>query len=229
MDPKITTATVFFIISGGILPALFWLWFWLKEDRHPEPRGVIILTFFAGMAAVAVALPIEYLFSLFSSGTIMLLLWAATEEILKYLAARETALTKPSFDEPIDAIVYMITAALGFAALENIFFIFHSFSLDGPLLSFITGNLRFIGATLLHTATSAIIGASIAFSFFHKEKRILNVVGGIILAVILHFFFNYFIIKSNGADILKIFIPLWLGIIIIIFICEKIKRLKNQL
>ncbi|MBU4223746.1 PrsW family intramembrane metalloprotease [Patescibacteria group bacterium] len=227
MDPKITATTVFFIISGGILPALFWLWFWLKEDRHPEPRGVLLLTFFAGMAAVAAALPIEYLFSLFSSGTIMLLLWAAIEEILKYLAARETAFTKSSFDEPIDAIVYMITAALGFAALENIFFIFQSFSLDGPLLSFITGNLRFIGATLLHTATSAIIGASIAFSFFHKEKRIFNVIGGIMLAVILHFFFNYFIIKSSGANILKIFIPLWLGIIIIIFICEKIKRLKN--
>jgi len=89
-----------------------------------------------------------------------------------------------------------------------------------------TSNLRFIGATLLHTACSAIVGASIAFAFFHKEKMKYNVIGGIILSTLLHFTFNYFIINGGGENILKIFLPLWLGIIIIIFICEKVKRLK---
>jgi RsiW-degrading membrane proteinase PrsW (M82 family) len=228
MAENITAATFFFALGGGILPALFWLWFWLKEDPHPEPRGVLIITFFSGMIAVGGALILEYLVSLYFGGIIMLLLWAFTEEILKYLAAWKAALVKPSFDEPIDALVYLITAALGFAALENIFFILKSFSADGLLPGLITGNLRFIGATLLHTATSAIIGASIAFSFFHKEKRKYNVVGGILLAGFLHFVFNYFIIKSGGESVLKIFIPLWLGIIIIIFIFEKVKRIKKS-
>ena len=234
------TATVFFLaLAGGILPALFWLWFWLKEDPHPEPRRVLMATFFGGMAVVGGALVIEYLVSLYFSGAIMFLFWAFSEEVLKFFAAWRIALTKPSFDEPIDAIVYLITAALGFASLENILFSLKSFSSTGLVFGFITSNLRFIGATLLHTACSAIVGASIAFCFFparlatqgvaggHKEKRKYYIILGITLATILHFAFNYFIIKSGGENILKIFLPLWLGIIIIIFIFEKVKRINS--
>jgi RsiW-degrading membrane proteinase PrsW (M82 family) len=223
------TATVFFLaLASGIIPALFWLWFWLKEDPHPEPRWVLMATFFGGMFVVGGALVAEYLISLYFSGTIMLLLWAFSEEFLKYFAAWRIALTRPSFDEPIDALVYLITAALGFASLENILFSLKSFSITGLLSGFITSNLRFIGATLLHTACSAVVGASIAFCFFHKEKMRYNVIGGIVLATVLHFIFNYFIIKSSGENILKIFLPLWMGIIIIIFICEKVKRIKKE-
>jgi len=211
------------------LPVLIWLWFWLKQDPHPEPRKILILTFLNGMVAVGAAIFFEYLISLYiAGGALVLLLWALTEEIFKYWAAYETALKRPDFDEPIDALIYLITAGLGFASIENIFFILKSFSTDGLLSSFITGNLRFIGATLLHTATSAIVGASIAFAFFHKERRKYNVLGGILLAGSLHFLFNYFIIKNNGQGLLKIFLPLWLGIIIIIFIFEKVKRIKSN-
>jgi protease PrsW len=157
----------------------------------------------------------------------MILIWAFAEEFLKYLAASKIAMNKPSFDEPIDAIIYMITAALGFASLENVLFSIKSFLSTGLVFGFITSNLRFIGATLLHTACSAVVGASIAFCFFHGEKRKYNVAGGIILATILHFVFNYFIINSGGENIIKIFLPLWLGIIVIILICEKIKRIKS--
>ena len=46
--------------AGGILPALAWLWFWLREDSdHPEPRRLIALAFLAGMVAVAVVIPLE--------------------------------------------------------------------------------------------------------------------------------------------------------------------------
>lgn len=227
MAQNLTAGAFFLALSGGVLPALFWLWFWLKEDPHPEPRRVLIATFFSGMLVVGGALVIEYFTSLYVSGAIMLLIWAFTEETLKYFAVWKTDLTKPWFDEPIDAIIYLITAALGFASLENILFSIKSFAETGLVSGFIAGNLRFIGATLLHTACSALVGASIAFCFFHREKIKYNVTGGIILATILHFAFNYFIINGGGENILKIFLPLWLGIIIIIFICEKVKRIKS--
>ena len=53
-----------FIIAllGGITPSLLWLWFWLKEDRcAPEPKGLIALSFFAGMAIVYFVLPLQKL------------------------------------------------------------------------------------------------------------------------------------------------------------------------
>ncbi len=227
-----------FALIVGILPALFWLWFWLREDLHPEPRYALIFTFIMGMASVFLAFFFEYLVmkitgkfgieETLAGSMLILILWALGEEVVKYLAAKHAALENQNFDEPVDALIYLITAALGFAALENVFFLFDISEKSGILTGFITGNLRFLGATLLHTATSAIVGASIAFSFFHKEDRRRNVIGGIVLATILHFIFNYFIIKSEGMSILKIFIPLWIAIIAIIFIFEKVKRIKKE-
>ncbi len=239
MAGTITTLDVFFALVGGLLPALLWLWFWLREDLHPEPRRILILTFIAGMMVAIVALFLEqgahvlitkwfasfpkWLFS-----TILLFVWAAIEEILKYIAARRAALRLPSFDEPVDALIYLITAALGFAALENILFLLKVFGVHGVLAGLITGNLRFLGATLLHVVCSAIVGASVAFSFFHKEKLIRNVLGGLLFATILHTLFNFFIINSGDSDLFKILVPLWLAVVILFFIFEKIKGLKKN-
>ena len=44
----------------GLIPALFWLWFWLREDKErPEPLLLIAITFIAGMAVVPLALPLQ--------------------------------------------------------------------------------------------------------------------------------------------------------------------------
>jgi len=230
---------LFFCVLLGLAPVVFWLWFWLREDSsHPEPKSVLFLTFLAGMGAVLLALPLEYgvlylekKFGIDGTAYGFLLLifaWSFIEEVLKYLAAQETSLKTRFFDEPVDALVYLITAALGFAAMENIFFLIKVTNADGLVSGFITGNLRFIGAVLLHTVTSAIVGSSIAFSFYPPRRRLPNIIGSIGLAVVLHFIFNYFIINAEGADILKVFMPLWIVIIIIIFVFEKVKKIKQQ-
>lgn len=47
---------------AGLIPALFWVWFWLKEDkRKPEPLWLIFISFVAGMAVVPVVLPLQKL------------------------------------------------------------------------------------------------------------------------------------------------------------------------
>ena len=231
----IASSTVSAILIG-FLPAVLWLWFWLKEDPHPEPRRVLAATFLAGMIVVPVALFLEktaYYFLLkwgmanFGAFSFSLfLIWAGIEEYLKYFAAKIAALRRASFDEPVDAPIYLITAALGFAALENIFFLFKTF-LATPELGLITGEMRFLGATLLHIVTSAIVGISIAFSFFHPEKRSRNAFGGLMLAILLHALFNLFIIKSEESGILNVFIFVWIGAIALLFFFEKIKKISN--
>ena len=226
MAQNLTASTLFFAIAGGFLPSLLWLWFWLKEDSHPEPRANLIYAFIAGMIVVPIAMVFEYfaLFQIGLAGSFSLLAWAFIEEILKYAAAQKAAFSRPSFDEPVDAIIYMITAALGFASLENTLFIIKTFY-DGGLLSGIDiGNIRFVGATLLHTASSAIVGAFMAFSLRKNKKNLKrNTYIGIIVAGLLHFAFNYLIIKGGGGNVLKVLIPLWFIIIALIFIFEKVK------
>mgnify|MGYP001603550549 FL=1 len=227
MAPSLTASTLFFAIAGGFVPSLLWLWFWLKEDSHPEPRAVLISTFIAGMIVVPLAMVFEYIvsFPIGLTGSLSLLAWAFIEEILKYIAVKKTAFCKSCFDEPVDAIIYMITAALGFASLENTLFIIRTFQNSGILSGIDIGNMRFIGATLLHTASSAIVGAFIAFSLRKNKKNLKrNTYIGIIVAGLLHFAFNCLIIKSGGGNILKVLIPLWFIIIVIIFIFEKVKR-----
>jgi len=227
-----------FSLVVGILPPLLWLWFWLKEDRlHPEPRRLLILTFLAGMAVVAVALVIEqathYVFQKLGlmtamSGFLILFCWALAEEFVKYMAAKKVALNKKDFDEPVDALIYLITAALGFAALENVIFIVDIVTGYGFSAGFMTGNLRFVGATLIHILSSATVGASIAFCFFHKKSYRRNVIWGLFFATLLHAFFNFFITRSDGSNIVKILLPFWFLIIVLLFVFEKVKRIRKS-
>ncbi|MEK7558273.1 MAG: PrsW family glutamic-type intramembrane protease, partial [Patescibacteria group bacterium] len=121
---EINPQTVFIALTGGILPALLWLWFWLKEDMNPEPRGLLLLSFLGGMAVVIVVLPIEkFAYSELKDGILLITAWSAIEEVAKYGAAYFIALKTRFLDEPMDYVIYMITVALGFAALENTLFL----------------------------------------------------------------------------------------------------------
>lgn len=225
----LSVQTLFFALLGGIFPALLWLWFWLKEDKkRPEPRGLIMLAFIAGMVAVPLVIPIEQAIKEFSVNTTLLIivLWAATEEIMKYGAAVLIVLRKKAVDEPVDTIIYMITVALGFAALENTLFLLNPDI--GIVDSILTGNLRFLGATLLHVLASAIIGVAMSFSFYKsklKQKIFRNI--GLVLAIILHSLFNFFIINNNEEKILIVFLFVWVGIVILLLFFEKVKHITK--
>ncbi len=225
---------IFYAILGGLLPAIVWLWFWLREDKlHPEPRKYIFLAFIFGMISAILVLPVEEFLSKFLpvAGLIPIVVFSFAEEIFKYSAAYFSSLRKKYMDEPIDAIIYMITIALGFAALENSLFLIHSIKSTGGNITqaFLVGNMRFIGATLLHTISSGVIGLFIALSFYKRKvlkKRYL--LTGVTLAVVLHTFFNFFIIKSEGGKMFIVFIIIWITIILLIFSFEMIKRIKKE-
>jgi len=223
--------TLLYALLGGILPAVLWLWFWLKEDsKRPEPRGLILKLFFAGITAVLLVFPIEkWVYEILNNGTIIIIVWAASEEIIKFAAVYIAGLRTVFFDEPIDAVVYFITVALGFAALENTLFIIKPL-LDGEtMISVLTGNLRFVGATLLHIAASGTIGVCIAFSFYKtKLIKIIFTLLGITIAITLHTLFNYFILKSEADYMFAILLSLWAAIILLILIIERVKKLRSN-
>ncbi len=217
-------------LSFGILPAVFWLLFWLYEDKkRPEPRGLILRTFIGGMLVVPIVIPLQQLgFSYFSFGIIAFTIVSITEEFFKYFAARITALGSKDNDEPLDPVIYMITAALGFAAVENTLFLLQEAQLGGSVSALvITGNLRFMGATLLHVISSATVGVFMSLAFYRKiNVRKTFLIFGLILAIILHTAFNLLIINNVNTSIFVTFTFVWIGVVALLLLFEKIKTIR---
>ncbi len=222
---------LFFSMLGGIVPALLWLWFFLREDRqHPEPKRLLVFSFLAGMVAVYIVLPLEQIAMEHAGGILLIVLWATIEEVVKYLAALSIVLWRKAVDEPLDTIIYMITLALGFAASETILFLLEPFGKYALTEGILTGNLRFIGASLLHTLSSGIIGFAMAYSFYRPPvRRTIYVYTGLVCAIVLHSLFNFFILKNDGKDTAIVFFFVWLGIIVLFLLFEKAKRITRPL
>ncbi|MBP6858674.1 MAG: PrsW family intramembrane metalloprotease [Candidatus Pacebacteria bacterium] len=225
------TAVLYSFLSG-LLPSLIWLWFWLREDRlHPEPRPLLVFTFFGGMVAVALAIIAErWIAGIYTDPTIQYTLWAFVEEIAKFLAVAVIALRASANDEPIDAMIYCIVAAIGFAALENAFFIMDPLSSGEVARAIVSGNMRFIGATLLHIVSSASIGFMIGYVFYKGPlAKICAAVVGVIIAGSVHAAFNLSIINADSMDTLRTFAWVWGAVVILIVLFEEIKLVRPKL
>ncbi|RJQ34025.1 PrsW family intramembrane metalloprotease [Candidatus Parcubacteria bacterium] len=240
---KMNTVAVLGAILGGVGPTLLWLWFWLREDsKHPEPRRLIALAFLAGMISVAVVIPIEqwaasmihanyywlvqtFNFT-FTADNLVFLAWSAIEELVKFGLAALAVLRLSADDEPIDPIIYMVVVALGFAAAENTLFLLSP--LAGATLpqAIITGDYRFVGATLLHVLASAVIGCSMALAFYKtRAKKIQYITAGVILSIGLHGLFNFLIMNTAPEHMIRTFSFVWAGLIALLAFMEFVKRI----
>jgi RsiW-degrading membrane proteinase PrsW (M82 family) len=149
------------------------------------------------------------------------------EELIKYLMALLTVLHRWEDDEPIDPVIYMVTVALGFAAVENTLFLMNPHLSGTSLAQTIqTGDLRFVGATLLHVLSSSVIGVALAFSFYKsRSKKVLYAVVGVILAATLHSVFNFLILNTPEDHLLLTFSLVWVGLIVLLAMLEYVKRI----
>lgn len=223
---------ILFALFGGILPALIWLGFWLREDyKHPEPKRIVARTFLFGMLAVIAVLPLQKMVDNTFPGMVLaaVVLLVIIEECFKFFAAWSGGLNSTEDNEPLDPMIYMITAALGFSALENALFILGPLSDADITAGVITGNLRFIGASLLHVVSSAIIGSALGFSFYKpKAVRVAYVFAALVLAIIFHAAFNLFIIHVDNYGLSFAFGSVWAGVILILLVFEKIKTIAPR-
>ncbi len=213
----------------GLIPALIWLWFWLKEDLHPEPAKMITLSFLGGMLAVAFVLPLQKLVYDYiqNEATLSFVLWAAIEEIFKFLLVYFIALRNRVNDEPVDNIIYLIISALGFVTMENTLFLLDPIKNGDFLGTIINGNMRFIGASLLHIISSGTIGIAMGLAYYKsRARKIEATISGLILAIVLHTTFNLLIINEVSGNIFFVFGMVWVGIIFLLLLFEKVKSIQ---
>ncbi|MEX2436728.1 MAG: PrsW family glutamic-type intramembrane protease [Candidatus Paceibacterota bacterium] len=196
------------VLITALAPGIIWLLFFLKESIHPEPKKILAKVFGLGMI---VGIPIaliqifteELLVFIGAPLIVLILLFSFTEEIFKFFAAWLGVGNSKYLAEPVDAMIYMIVAAIGLATMENFFILSNVVFESG--LAFVSETseviiLRFIGATFLHIIASGIIGYYWAKGRFFSRKHV--IIWGLFLATIIHFIFNSLIIIFEEANYL---------------------------
>lgn len=234
----------FYSLLAGIIPAIFWLWFWMHEEtKHKEPRKIILLTFLFGMLGVFVSFffqkgftvyftsyieNIESYINFINTHTVINLIFVIIEEFIKFLCAYVVFFRTKLFKEPIDAFIYLMTAAIGFSAMENTLYLIKPLIEGQTVQLLIDSNIRFIGASILHVTSSGLLALAIGYSFCKKPFiREIYIWFGLILAVLLHWSFNFILLKYSHS-VIVVFSSVWIVAVFLILSLERIKRIKCE-
>lgn len=218
------------VLVLAVSPSLIWLFFYLKEDMHPEPRYWLFVIFIMGIALAPLVIFLEMTLNKWGDGALIFLIAPLVEEAAKYGVVHLTLNKNPVLDEPVDGMIYVIVAALGFAAIENVFAIFSSIPIGSPGYLNATFNfmsMRFISAVALHGLASGIAGYYFARFYFLEKKPVL-IFKGLFFATVLHGTYNSLITK-NGETFPLILAGVILGAaaVLVLYLFNRLKHYKT--
>ena len=176
-------------------PGIFWLWFFIRRGVYrPGPRRLLAFTFLLGMASTLPAGIINTIFlddsilsesasaNLATVATGMLFVVGPAEETCKFLAVRWLAYRSSYFDEPGDGLVYSTATSLGFASLENLFYILTF----GPVVMVGRAPL----STVAHVVFGSFWGYALGLQVQAGRRRSWQTLTGIAAGAVVHGLFN---------------------------------------
>ncbi len=201
------------LLLVAFTPGIFWLWFFVRQDKiRPEPRRLIALTFLLGCLTTIPAGIGNFVFgaetimgetpALASVVTAMLFVVGPVEELCKFGAVRLGPYKSLYFDEPSDGLVYSFAASLGFASLENLFYVFQY----GPAVMLLRAPLSTVG----HLAFGSIWGYALGQYYVSDGRRRSFLIGSLALAAGAHALFNVLVFSFPvGAVALTLVGGIW--------------------
>lgn len=144
-------------VLAAVVPAIVLLWYVYRRDRvEREPLGLLLSLLWKGVLAALCSIALEtigqlVLNALVPEGTLLhtillaFVVVAAVEEGTKFFFLKRRTWYDYNFNYRFDAIVYSVFVSLGFAAFENIQYVFSyglSVALPRALLS-LPGHMAF--------------------------------------------------------------------------------------
>lgn len=229
----ISIETILYAAAGGILPTFLWLWFWIQEDgEHAKPMGIIFLTFISGAIGLLLLLPLKsVIVGLHISPQVITVIYAFFEEFLKYSIVSLIVFRGDGVTRPTDYTIFLVTGALGFSALENTLYLIEPIARNTDLGTIlITGNMRFLGATVLHSISVALIGVLMGLAHnFGGLWRTFYAWIGLFIATGLHTVFNYFIIQDTRQSTINAIAGVWIVAVIVILIYDRLGALEANI
>ena len=196
-------------------PALLWLGYFHAQDRlEPEPKHYVLGVFLLGafVAGPLANFIIEDVvagdvaarsFERFGSERLLraFLVVGLAQELCKYLVVRYSVYLSPEFDEPMDGLIYMTAAGIGFATYENISYFQ---ALDHVFLTTAAGHA--VVTTLAHACFAGVLGYALGrakFSQLRAPMRSLTLLVGLLVAAALNGQFELVeeVVKSGGMRV----------------------------
>lgn len=195
------------VLFLSLLPCGIWLiYFYTRGLYKRPPLRLIAVTFLLGGAATAAAFPVSVFGqalvgallpnNFWTRALALMLVVGPVEELAKLLAVQIYAYRRREFDEPLDGVVYSTTAALGFAAVENVIYL----SQTSALLVLLRGPISNPG----HALFSSLWGLSMsrakgAPNIAHQ--RLWIIARGWLVASALHGLFDVLLMASERAGV----------------------------
>ncbi len=196
------------------------VYIYIKDKYEREPLGLllknvalgasasVLITFFLG-AFGNWFLPVSNPMSMLQQFLKAFVVVALVEEFSKYFIVRYYAQRNNEFDEPFDGIVYAVMVAMGFAALENILYVFQ--------YGISSGVLRAFTAVPAHATFAVLMGyfmGKAKFSGNAKQKIRLNLTG-LFAATLFHGSYDFFLFINYIPGIsIGAFLSLAIGLLL---------------
>lgn len=180
----------------AIAPAmLIVLYIYFKDKFEKEPIGFLFKNFLMGaFVSVFITLILSTLLnsffqltdtkSIFQQFIKAFFIVAFVEEFSKYIIVKYFAQKNKEFNEPFDGIVYAVVVAMGFAALENVLYVFQ--------YGVSTGVLRAFSAVPAHATFGILMGYFMGKAKFSKQ-RIFHNFSGLFMATLFHGAYDFFL------------------------------------
>jgi len=193
------------------------IYIYIKDKYEKESKRILLKTFLLGAILSIVITTILYMFfDLFLPLTEKHSIWqqfvkaffvvALIEEFSKYLMVRYYAQPKKDFNEPFDGIIYAVMVSMGFAFVENIFYV-----IEGGMQVAI---IRAITAIPAHATFAILMGYYMGKAKFSNNKAKFNLIG-LALAILFHGAYDFFLFINFIPGIsIGAFISLLIGIIL---------------
>lgn len=184
-------------IAPGIAISLFILH---RDAYNKEPKFNLIVSFVLGMISVVPAILIEQaLYDPYDNSIPAILVKAflvvaLTEEAVKYAMLRTYSYSRPSFDEPLDGIVYGVIVSMGFATLENIMYV--------QKYGMMVGVQRMFLAVPAHATFGVLMGYFVGKAKFDlPAKRPRLMLTGLLWATFFHGSYDFFLFLEASPDV----------------------------
>lgn len=200
--------TLFVIAIAPVLIILIYIY--IRDKYEKEPLGLLVRALIAGGLTVIPVIFAEswlsgrgvYLAGTMSAAFEAFVVAGITEELFKFIALFILIWKHKEFDEKFDGIVYAVFISLGFAAIENVMYVYK--------LGANAGYTRALTAVPAHAIFGITMGYYFSLAKFKPDRRAYYLLLALVIPIFLHGVYDFILMSEMNLYLVFFVIYLFL-------------------